>query len=339
MKLSVIIPTHNPHAGRLERTLAGLRAQTLPISEWELVIVDNASSEALTGRWDLSWHPSGRFVREETLGLTHARLRGLSESRGPVCVLVDDDNVLDPKYLESAIGIAKRHGRVGVFGGRSLPEYETALPAWFEAIHGPLAIVDHGDADQLVAAAEFQQSREFPKVAPVGAGMCIRTDVFQRWAEEIASHEARRALDRRGASLASGGDNDIVLSVLEQGYDVGYFPELSLTHIMPAGRLTKDYHARLLEASNRTWVMTLGVHGISPWSPIRPWTLGLRKARAAVRMKPWSGDVAYLQWKAACGQLAGRSDLWTFQHGRGSQRAGMLGNDCGRRGPALQADS
>jgi len=108
-----------------------------------------------------------------------------------------------------------------------------------------------------------------------------------------------------------------VLSTLGQGWDVGYFPELSLTHIMPAGRLTKEYHARLLEASNRTWVMTLGVHGISPWRPIPPWTLGLRKARAAVRMKPWSGDVAYLKWKAACGQLAGRSDLWRFVRGRG----------------------
>jgi hypothetical protein len=315
MKLSVVIPTHNPHAGRLERTLEGLRAQTLDAAEWELVVVDNASEEAVAGRWDVSWHPQGRIVREETLGLTHARLRGLAESRGELCVLVDDDNVLASSYLENAVGIAAEFSRVGVFGGRSLPEYEAPLPAWFDSIHGPLAVVDHGESVKIAEAEEFRRSQVFPEVAPVGAGMCIRTEVLRAWAKEIESHTARRALDRRGSSLASGGDNDIVLSALEQGWDVGYFPALSLTHIMPAGRLTKEYHARLLEASNRTWVMTLGVHGISPWEPIRPWTLGLRKARAAVRMKPWSGDVAYLQWKAACGQLAGRSDLWKLQQG------------------------
>ena len=37
----------------------------------------------------------GRVVREERLGLTHARLRGHAEASGKILVFVDDDNLLD----------------------------------------------------------------------------------------------------------------------------------------------------------------------------------------------------------------------------------------------------
>ncbi len=47
MRLSVIIPTHNPDPGRLGRVLAGLRDQSLDGVEWETVIVDNASAAPL----------------------------------------------------------------------------------------------------------------------------------------------------------------------------------------------------------------------------------------------------------------------------------------------------
>jgi glycosyltransferase involved in cell wall biosynthesis len=320
IELSVIIPTHNPHAGRLERTLAGLRGQSLATERWELIVVDNASPHPVAEGFDVTWHPHGRVVREETLGLTPARLRGFAEARAEACVLVDDDNVLDGDYLTNAVEALRTNPRVGAFGGKSLPEYEVALPEWFEEVHGPLAIADHGDSPRVVTAAEFAATREFPAIAPVGAGMCLRTEVARSWCRQTQGDALRSSLDRKGTSLVSAGDNDIVLTVLHEGWDVGYFPQLSLTHIMPAGRLTKEYHARLLEASNRSWVVMLGLHGISPWSPIHPWTLWLRKLRAAVRFRAWAGTSAFLKWKAACGQLAGRSDLW--QAGLGRRREG-----------------
>ncbi len=100
MDLSVIICTHNPRADFLRRTLDALKEQTLARGEWELVLVDNASKTAVAGAWDLAWHPRGRHVREEELGLTHARFRGIREATGAVLVFVDDDNILAPDYLQ-----------------------------------------------------------------------------------------------------------------------------------------------------------------------------------------------------------------------------------------------
>ena len=92
--IAVIICTHNPRPDYLTRVLDALKAQTLPKEEWELLLVDNASTERLAETWELSWHPRARQIREDELGLTPARLRGIRESGGDCLVFVDDDNVL-----------------------------------------------------------------------------------------------------------------------------------------------------------------------------------------------------------------------------------------------------
>src|SRR5271168_5062239 len=99
MNLSVIICSHNPRPDYLQRTLDGLKSQTLPKQQWELLLVDNRSKDRLSERWDLSWHPYGRHVREEELGLTAAMLTGIREARGRILIVVDDDNVLASDYL------------------------------------------------------------------------------------------------------------------------------------------------------------------------------------------------------------------------------------------------
>src|SRR5688572_8492222 len=100
--ISVIICAHNPRPHYLRRVLEALRAQTLPLEKWELLLVDNASAEPLSGRVDLTWHPNARHIHEMSLGLTHARLRGIVEAGAGLLVFVDDDNVLKIDYLEYA---------------------------------------------------------------------------------------------------------------------------------------------------------------------------------------------------------------------------------------------
>ena len=78
--ISVVLCTHNPRADYLDRVLVGLRRQTLSFQRWALLLIDNASNEPLANRFDIGWHPNGRHVREDELGLTPARLRGIAES-------------------------------------------------------------------------------------------------------------------------------------------------------------------------------------------------------------------------------------------------------------------
>ena len=305
IQVSVIVPTHNPNAARLRRTLEGLAAQTLSAEAWELIVVDNASTPALTpdilppallGR--------ARIVAEPRLGLSQARARGFAEARGACMILVDDDNVLAASYLKTAVALLERNPDTGLVGGRSIPEFERQPEPWQEEFFPLLALRDPGDSPLLSdtgpVAGDF---REYPPYAPIGAGMVLREAVAKAWLSRAASS---RLSDRRGRELSSGGDNDIVLCGLSAGWRVGYFPELSLVHLIPASRLEPDYLARLNRGIQKSWMQVLTLHGANPWGPLSSVGAGLRIIKAWFMHRPWSSPAARVRFAGARGHFEGR---------------------------------
>jgi FkbM family methyltransferase len=240
MKLSVIICTHNPRTDYFARVLAALADQTLAHDDWELLIIDNCSKDPVAGRFDTTWKAGVQIVREEALGLTPARLRGIREATGELLVFVDDDNVLDPDFLEVAQRIAVERPWLGSWSGQCRPEFETEPEAWTRRYWGNLAI------------REFDRDvwSNLPRLAdtmPCGAGLCVRKDVA---AEYVRLHEQglrRFQFDRTGDSLISGGDNDLAACATSLGLGVGLVGALGLEHLIPEFRLQADYLTRLAE--------------------------------------------------------------------------------------------
>lgn len=66
--VSVVIPLHNPPTEHLGPTLEALRRQTLPSTEWELILVDNRSRVPVATD-TTAWHPHGQVIRKEVPGL------------------------------------------------------------------------------------------------------------------------------------------------------------------------------------------------------------------------------------------------------------------------------
>jgi glycosyltransferase involved in cell wall biosynthesis len=315
MRLSVVICTHNPHPGRLRRVLERLRQQTLDASWWELVLIDNGSDPRVTSDVVVA---NGALVQEPRLGLTHARKAGVEHSNGEIIVFVDDDNLLDRTYLENVKRIAMANPALGAFGGKLHPVWEDRPPdAWVTPFLPNLALRDFGESAMIEAP---RSPPAYPGCAPVGAGMAVRRRALGGWLASVAL--GRSAQDRTGGALASGGDNDIVLHCLEAGYSVGYFPELSIEHIIPGFRLTGRYHGRLAYGVARSWVNLLNRHGITPWRSVPPATAWLRKLRLYFVIAPWRGPARYVRWRQACGQIDGRADAWTDR--RGARRRSAL---------------
>ncbi len=305
IEISVILPTHRPHPVRLNRTLRGLRAQTLPPVRWETLLVDNASEPALAPAPLADDAPANlRVVRESTLGLSHARRRGLAEACGEFIVLVDDDNVLAPEYLENVLARFATHPRVGALGGPSRPEFDRAPEPWTREFLPLLALRDLGPDARIADLRPPGAARdEYPACAPIGAGMALRRDAARAWFD----HSDPAALpDRRGGALTSGGDNDIVLHALRTGWSVGYFPELGLTHLIPAGRLEPTYLARLNFGIQFSWMRVLHRHAVNPWPPLTPLGARLRQARAWFTHRAWRGPAHAIRWHGASGHFAGR---------------------------------
>jgi len=240
MKLSVIICTHNPHPGYLRRTLDALKAQTLQREQWELLFIDNGSKEHLAESWDLSWHPHARHIREDELGVTPARLRGIRESQSELLVMVDDDNILRFDFLVNAVEISNAYPFLGAWGASIEGEFEHQVPHWLKPHLHTLAVR---------AVNRDYWSNYYPdhRSMPVGAGLCIRKSVAVAHARALATRPASVKLDRKGSSLVSGGDIDLAMTAYDCGLGTGVFQRLQITHIIPKARMTVDYLCRLLE--------------------------------------------------------------------------------------------
>jgi glycosyltransferase involved in cell wall biosynthesis len=239
LRISVIVCSHNPRRAYLQRTLGSLQCQTFRRTDWELLLVDNNSDTKLSELTDLSWHPNGRHVREEELGLTPARLRGIAESDGRLLIFVDDDNVLAADYLERAALLADSRPEVGVFGSGSLePEFETAPQPQLESLLPMLAL-------RCVPSPQYANKRTETQCIPWGAGLCVRREVARAYAC-LVKQLNMSALDRSGERLFSGGDDVFSLLAGKTGFYFGIVPELRITHLISARRLTEDYFIRLV---------------------------------------------------------------------------------------------
>ena len=308
MDLSVILPTHNPNPERLRRALLGLRAQTLQTGRWETILVNNASTEFPGSAYLANYAPESlSLVEEPSLGLSEARRRGFSAARGEVAVLVDDDNVLEPDYLEMVLDIFARQPRVGVAGGRSLPEFERAPVAWEMEFLPLLALRDLGPNELISSGFPTGTStfNIYPTFAPIGAGMALRRGAWSSWIASLPAH-SNTLPDRRGGELTSGGDNDIVFAALGAGWEVGYFPCLSLLHLIPASRLEAGYLARLNRGIQKSWMQVLARHDASPWPPLSSTGAQLRKIKAWFAYAAWSSTPAQVRWQGVCGHFDGR---------------------------------
>ncbi|MFW5883473.1 MAG: glycosyltransferase, partial [Verrucomicrobiota bacterium] len=250
--ITVIICAHNSRETYLRRTLEGLQAQTLSTQDWELVLVDNASSPPLSERFSVDWHPQGWLVLEPEAGLTKARLRGIAEAKGELLIFVDDDNVLAEDYLETAQRLMATHRWLGAIGGALYPEYEVPPPEPFFN-------------EQLLAIRRPKESRWSNVLSdwesqPWGAGLVIRKVVCEAYQETVGRDPRRHLFGRKGNSLSSAEDIDMVYHCHPLGMGFGVFTELSLTHLIPKERLEADY-------LNRLWRGVL----ISNWALAKLW--------------------------------------------------------------------
>ena len=295
--ISVIITTFNPDLDRLNQTLTALRNQTLPLHQWELILVDNNSSPPVN--IGLDWHPQSISVVEQLQGLTYGRLKGFRLAGAELIVMVDDDNVLDADYLQRAKNIMDQHLEIGAIGGKSIPIFESRPQDWLKNFYHNLALRDLGNA---VILNSWDQT--YPASAPIGAGMVIRKEALKNYINELNKPGSIIA-DRSGVMLGSSGDNDIILEILRSGWQTGYFPELTLHHLIPASRTTTSYLSRLINQSNRSWIAVLKKHHINPWPEIPAWSLPIRKAKAFITYKAWSNKVNYIRWRGACGSFDG----------------------------------
>jgi glycosyltransferase involved in cell wall biosynthesis len=108
---SVIVPTYN-RLPILRKCLAALEAQTLAPDKFEVIVIDDGSSD---GTHDLlkNYHSPFRiqYLRQANSGTGAARRNGVAHASGEYLLLMNDDTICDHDLLEQHLYTQTKYGR------------------------------------------------------------------------------------------------------------------------------------------------------------------------------------------------------------------------------------
>lgn len=202
MRVSVVAPTYN-RPDLLDRCLNALAGQDFDPDQYEVIVADDAASEATRRRvaeWADYTDVTFRHVAPTSAhGPAAARNAGWRAARGTIIAFTDDDCVPDPRWL--AEGIAAIEAGADAVSGRVIVPLPKKRPTDYQRDAAGLQI------------AEF-----------VTANCFARRDAL----------EAIGGFDERYAS-AWREDSDLQFSLLERGYRIVRAPRAVVVHpIRPA---------------------------------------------------------------------------------------------------------
>ena len=203
--ISIIIPVWNS-PGLLRRCLDALGAQTLSRDMFEIIVIDNGSTDDTS---DVARSfPGVILLNEPRPGSYAARNRGLRQARGIYVAFTDADCLPAPDWLEKGLAAAGRHPDAGVLAGRIelFEEGETEGPAF----------------------SDYERLFSFPQ-AYAARGNCATAN----WISRRTVFQEFGGFDER---LKSGGDRQMALRIRDAGLPLIHAPDMLVLHPVRASR-------------------------------------------------------------------------------------------------------
>jgi glycosyltransferase involved in cell wall biosynthesis len=232
--LSIILCTYNREEV-LGRALDALLKQTLDPQRFEIVVVDNNSSdrtrEVVQAR--ASRHPHIRYLFEPRQGLPIARNSGVLAARASLVAFTDDDVEVQVDWAVALLAAFRAYPDVGYIGGKVIPAWDqVACPAWLPSTHyGPLALQDRGDLPFTVGSHDARPCL-------IGANFAVRCSVFER-------------VGLFSPAFPWGEDREFQMRAWEAGIQGMYLPEIVAVCRVPPERVAKSHQRRWFSNAGR----------------------------------------------------------------------------------------
>jgi glycosyltransferase involved in cell wall biosynthesis len=231
LKISVVLCTYN-RCRSLAKALESVAASELPATfEWEVVVVDNHSSDQTREVVEDFCHRyPGRFryVFEAKQGLSHARNAGIRQARGDFIAFTDDDLTVEPTWLLN-LTVDLANGEWAGTGGRILPAETFSPPHWL-ALEGPYSM-----AGPLYAHFDLGDKAHELDRPPYGANMAFRKEMFEKYGD------FRIDLGASPGSALGNEDTEFGRRLMAAGERFRYQPSAVVYHMIPENRINKDY--------------------------------------------------------------------------------------------------
>lgn len=115
-ELSIVLVNWNTKK-KLAACLSSLRRYS-PVEGWEMIVVDNASSDGSVEMVQQDFPDVKLMVSPENEGFARGNNRGLREARGEHLLLLNSDTEVSSRSLQSLLVHLRKHQDVDVVGGR-----------------------------------------------------------------------------------------------------------------------------------------------------------------------------------------------------------------------------
>ena len=232
MKISVIICTCNG-SERLKVALESLRNMEVASDiQWELLVVDNNSSDDTSEVIQNFARTSGldvKYLFEGNQGLSHARNRGLMNASGEIIAFTDDDCIVDKSWITSILKEFTSDKALSGLGGRVELYNKNDRPVTIRTFR-----------DRVLFSSPNQLFNLLP-----GCNMGFVREVF----DDVGMFDPNFGA---GTKIASAEDSDFFYRAYRKGFKMIYSPDVLVYH--NHGRRT-DSQVRAL---NRGYVIGRG---------------------------------------------------------------------------------
>lgn len=199
--VSIIIPVYND-AQKLEQCLALLEAQTYPQNCYEVIVVDNNSTENLKSI--IAKFIQAKYVFEPTPGSYCARNTGIAFAQGDIVGFTDSDCSPNLDWIEKGVAQILKHPKCGFVAGRvnfSFQDCDNPTPA------------------ELYDSLHFLQQERYVKNFHFG----VTANLFTTLA-------VFKSVGLFNASLKSGGDREWGQRIYAAGYEQIYAEDVVIYH-------------------------------------------------------------------------------------------------------------
>lgn len=197
---------------------------------WELLVIDNASSDATPNLLTRLIALEGiRVVREPRLGISNARNAAVENARGKVVAFVDDDVLVAEDWAETLVREFCIR-QPDVLGGPMLGRWEQPPPWWLDkTLYGQLGLLEE---------LQIVEGLGCPRIY---CGNCtFRRETLLALGED--AFDTR--LGRKGKQLTGNEESFLVARLHQMGKVVDFAESVITYHRVPASRLTIRHYLK-----------------------------------------------------------------------------------------------